>query len=179
MGLTGKYADSVAGPAVGDILLDNFPAVNLSLLYVYLYLFLLIFLIAYPLFRDPKRLPFTVFSVALIAAVRALFITFTHLGPPLKDIPLTLIGLPKWLQGMYFEADLFFSGHVAIPFLGFLIFKDRKIKWFWLFSTFLEAIVNILMHTHYTIDLLAAPFISFTCFKFSEWLFEKKIKFMH
>ncbi len=176
MGVTGRYADNVAGPSLNDIILDHLPVINLSIFYVYIYLSLLIFLIIYPALYYPEKLPITVFTIAIVAILRAIFIAMTHLGPPIEDVQLTLTGLPEFIKGLYFNADLFFSGHVAVPFLGFFLFKNRKIKWFWLFAAIFEAAVNLLMHTHYSIDIFAAPFISYTSFKFSEWLFNKKIK---
>lgn len=175
MGFSGRYADNVAGQPVGDIILDIIPVINLSYFYVHVYLILLIFLIAYPLFFNPKKLPLTVFCVSVVAILRAVFIAMTHLGPPLEDVSLILTGLPQFIKDMYFEADLFFSGHVAIPLLGFFIFSDRKIRWFWLFAAIFEGAVNLLMHTHYSIDVFAAPFFSYAAFKFSEYFFRKKV----
>jgi len=88
-----------------------------------------------------------------------------------------LIGLPDILKGMFFKADLFFSGHIAIPTLAFFIFRERKIKWLWFFIIIVEIAVNLLMHTHYSIDLFAAPFFSYAVFKFSQYIFKENEKF--
>ena len=177
MSVTGKYADSVAGESLNDIILDYLPIINLSFMYVYVYLFVLVLIIAYPLLFAPEKLPFTVFAVALIATIRAIFNIMTHLGPPVEDIELILTGLPDILKGMYFKADLFFSGHVAIPTLGFFIFKERKIKWLWFSLIIVEILVNLFMHTHYSIDIFAAPFFSYAVFKFSQYIFKDNEEF--
>ena len=173
MDCTGRYADRVAGASLGDIILDVLPIVNFTHFYVYIYLGFLIFLIAYPLFGYAKKLPFTIFCVALVAIVRAIFVAMTHLGPPVGDIQLVLTGLPEFIKNLFCKADLFFSGHVAVPLLGFFIFSDRKIRWFWLIVAIFEGVINLIMHTHYSIDIFAAPFFSYGIFKFSEYLFKK------
>ncbi len=74
---------------------------------------------------------------------------------------------------MDFKNDLFFSGHTAVPFLGFLLFKNRKVKYTFLGASIIMAITVLLMHVHYSIDVFSAFFITYGTFKIGEWLFKK------
>jgi len=53
-----------------------------------------------------------------------------------------------------FSNDLFFSGHTAVPFLGYLLFKEEKIRYVFLALSIMMGGVVLLMH--FTIRLMSS-----------------------
>ena len=118
---------------------------------------------------EPKHLPFLLKALALLVAVRSFFITLTHLAPPIT------IAANAWGSigdKFTFSGDLFFSAHTAIPFLFALLFWQHKIlRWVFAgFSVFFAAVV-LLGHLHYSIDVFAAYFITFTVYSIAKKFF--------
>jgi membrane-associated phospholipid phosphatase len=67
--------------------------------------------------------------------------------------------------GKTLTKDLFFSGHTATLFILFLVSKKKIIKTVFLISTIAVAISVLLQHVHYTIDVFAAVFFTYACYK--------------
>ncbi len=157
---------------VGDIILSNITAVNMSFLFVFGY-FIPQFLLLFYLFikKNFNTFFYFYFLTAIVFFIRLCFNIMTHMHIPQDAIQST------YFPNLFLENDLFFSGHVAIPFLYFLIFKKLKQKYFsiiFLIITVLMAITVLLMKVHYTIDVMSAPFITFGLFYITD-LFLKKI----
>lgn len=171
-------ADSVSN-YVKDIILSNIPVFDVDDAFVF---GPLIFwaVISILILLNPKKIPFTIKSVALFIIIRSIFITLTHLGPYPDRIPLdihTMI-LNRWNLGNLLTfgsgGDLFFSGHTGLPFLLALVFwKNVRIRTFCLVSAAFFAVVVLLGHLHYSIDVLSAFFITYTIYHIAEWLFKK------
>ena len=62
--------------------------------------------------------------------------------------------------GMYNQHDLFFSGHTANLFLISILYRNKKIKYFFLMVTFVMGVCLVLQRAHYSIDVIFAPFFS-------------------
>ncbi len=167
--VTGRYADRTAAFPVPDLLLDRLPLVNLEWLAVWGYLFLVLAAIVAIAVLEPENLPFALMSFALFVSVRALFVTLTHLAPPADANP------PDYYfriaQNLASQNDLFFSGHTGFPFLVFLVMRQRWVRYFFLISSFVMGATVLLTHLHYSIDVFAAFFITYTTYKISERLF--------
>jgi hypothetical protein len=153
--VAGQYATARArgGIYIHDVLLDAFPRFEVDSLHIAGGTFLIACTLLM-IFLRPKYLPFALSGVALVSLTRSVFINMTHLGL-YRDAP--------FLSGSYtFGGDLFFSGHVAIPFMLALVFwkiETMRYVFFW-FSVVLGSI-SLLGHHHYSIDIFAAPFISY------------------
>ena len=162
--------------SVGDIILDNIPTINLSFLYTWGVWMILIPIAFYTVFIRPELAPWALKTYGLFALVRAGFILLTHLGPPEG---LIYVNDPTLLDGedlfarYFFLNDLFFSGHVGNAFLGALIFKDFKFRWFCLVGSVVMAFTVLLMHIHYSIDVFGAYFITYGIYAFSDKVFHK------
>jgi membrane-associated phospholipid phosphatase len=69
--------------------------------------------------------------------------------------------------------DLFFSGHTGAPFLLALIFwRIPPLRYLFLAWSLFFAVIVLLGHLHYTIDVLSAFFITYTIFHMSEFFFK-------
>ena len=167
---SGVYVDLVAGPPVPDIILSNIPTIDLSIIFIYGYIIILGVFILYPLFFKTRELHIAISQFSLIVLIRSIFTMLTHFGAPADIISVQhsfylfdLVSFPN---------ALFFSGHTALPFLGFLIFQDEKIKHFFLISTIIMAVTVLLMHIHYSIDVFAALFITYGSYKMGNRIFK-------
>lgn len=167
--IAGDYVDELHAVQASDIILDNIPVVNLSFLYIYGSILIITLLILYPLLFRVKKLHVVLSQLSLLIMIRSFFITLTHLKVPANAVTMTI---PKIYNLITFNNDLFFSGHTAVAFLGFLIFRKEKIGIFFLVSTFVMMATVLLMHVHYSIDVFAALFITYGSFKIGEWLFK-------
>lgn len=166
--VAGIYAIERANHAVTDLLLDHLPLINVDLLFVQGSAALWL-IVAGLLLTQPKYLPFVVKSVALFTAIRAGFITLTHLGP---YSPEAAFDAGRFFQ--YFSAggDYFFSGHTGAPFLLALMFwQQPRWRWFFLVTSGVFAVSVLLGHLHYSIDVFSAFFITYGIFHMARWLF--------
>lgn len=168
--LAGIYVEKVSGSTVPDLILDHIPTIDLDFIFIYGLPLIITLLFLYPLFFKVRELHVIISQFSLLVMVRAAFTTFTHLLTPVGALKFTI---PSLFSIISFQNDLFFSGHTAVPFLGFLLFKDHKIKYFFLAASIILAIVVLLMHVHYTIDVLSAFFITYGTFKIGNWFFSK------
>lgn len=168
----GTYATERASNSVTDIILSNTRAYDLDGFFVYGTIIFLSF-IAFVLFLKPNKIPFTIKSIALFVITRSIFISLTHLGP----FPSQIVINSNFLSKFSFGADLFFSGHTGLPFLLALIFWSEK----WIRNIFISfslmfAVVVLLAHLHYSIDVLSAFFITYTIFHIALYIFKKDSK---
>jgi membrane-associated phospholipid phosphatase len=111
--------------------------------------------------------------LALFIVIRSIFVSLTHLGPFSQHVvidPTKMINL----LGIGTTADLFFSGHTGIPFLLALIYwKNVYLRWIFLATSAIFAVSVLLGHLHYSIDVLAAFFITYTIFHMAQKFFEQ------
>jgi membrane-associated phospholipid phosphatase len=161
---------------VGDLLLEILPTVDLTFFYTWGSLIFLISVAVYTLFVRIELAPWAMKTFGVLFMVRALFMVLTHLGPP--EGMFYLLYPPtmedKFLfSHFFFLNDLFFSGHVANAFLGALIFRNYKFKWYCLIVSIVMAATVLLMKMHYTIDVLAAYFVTYGIYALSDRLFHK------
>ena len=172
----GHYSSRTATSAnfVGDLFLDNLPVVNLDFIIVQgaiLFWIISIFLLAI----RPRYLLFGLKAVALFIIFRAFFISLTHIGIYPRQAVLDTDDIGYGLfRLLTFQGNYFFSGHTGFPLLMALIFWDQKIwRRLFLLMTFLFAASALLAHVHYSIDVFAAPFITYGIFKIAAGMFHR------
>ncbi len=170
--LAGSYTTSIQGVHVADLVLDHIKPIDLGIIFVWGYLAVVFIFFAYPVFFKPEKIHLAVTMFSLLLVTRSISIILTHLGTPPDVIP---VNFPSLLSFFRFKNDLFFSGHTALPFLGFLIFKKRAMKYFMLASSFIMAVTVLLMHQHYSIDVFAAFFIAYGIYKIGDKIFKSDI----
>ena len=162
----GVYVTEKGDVPVGDFILDNVGPYDLNILFVYVWLIAFGIFIFYPLFFKVSLFHRVLGQFSFLLIVRSFFITLTHLKTPLTAVA---PAFPGPLSFLVFQNDLFFSGHTAIPFLAFLVYKDYKIRWFFLAASILMAATVLLMHAHYSIDVFAAYFITYGSYKLAQF----------
>ena len=168
--IAGTYATERASLAVTDIILSNTKALDVDGIFIYGPIVLFTF-VTILFLHEPKKLPFTLKSIALFTVIRSVFISLTHLGPFLTQ---TTVASGNLISKFTFGGDLFFSGHTGIPFLMALIFwQNKTLRYVFLVYSFFMGTVVLLGHYHYSIDVLAAFFITYTIFHITEFLFKK------
>ncbi|OGM90339.1 hypothetical protein A3J77_01130 [Candidatus Wolfebacteria bacterium RBG_13_41_7] len=168
----GNFATKKAGNGVTDIFLDNIPIVNVGQVFIWGAILLFIFIIVVIL-REPHYLPFILKSLALFYLVRAIFMTLTHIGPYYEFASLPPSRIINWTL----DSGLFFSGHTGMPFLMALIFwKFFRLRLAFIVISIIFGISVLLSHIHYSIDVVAAFFITYAIFEMAKNLFPKSFK---
>ena len=161
---------------VGDIFLDNIPVVNLNFLIVET-AFVAIILGFFFVLSRPRYVLFTIKSLALFVAIRAVFISLTHVGIYPDHVIIGLGFFDQIYQYLNFQTGPFFSGHTGLPMLMALIFwKELPARVVFLALSFVFGISVLLAHVHYSIDVLAAPFMAYGIFKLSQNFFPRDYK---
>ena len=162
------YAKEEASNSVTDLILSNTRVFDFHFVFIWGSVIFWIIVVGLCLTR-PQRIPFLLKSIALFILTRALFVSLTHIGPfPTQ----ASIDYTRFIGKFTTGGDLFFSGHTGLPFLLALIFwREDALRFFFLASSVVFGIVVLLSHLHYTIDVLAAFFITYSIFHICEFFF--------
>ena len=164
------YATVNASNPVTDFVLSRVGPYNVRFLFVY-GTFTAFVITAALLAWRPNRLPFALKATALFLLVRAVFVALTHMAPS----PIDPQQPAPFFNSIFYGGDLFFSGHTGLPFLAALAFWHIP-QWrtFYLALTGFFGTIVLLGHYHYSIDVLAALFITHGVFQVSCWLFGRE-----
>lgn len=174
--LLGRFLTGIeqrSGVTFFDPVLAVLPPVDLTWLIFALIYGALVLAIVY-MVRHPARLLLALQSYILLALVRMAAMFLLPLDPPADMIPLVdpLVEL-FGSGGTTLSRDLFFSGHTSTLFLLALVIPNRKLSAIFLLCTAIVGCSVLVQHVHYSIDVLAAPFFTYTCFtvarKLSLW----------
>lgn len=168
------YATYASSGSVADIILSNTRVYDVDLLFVYGTVILFLFTLFLAL-RHLHYAPFIMKSVAVFTIIRAVFVTLTHISPfPSRVLISSQFFQYHFFNGIFTGNDLFFSGHTGIPFLMALLFwHNKKLRLIFLSFSLFFAIVVLLGHLHYSIDVLSAFFITYAIFDICKFLFKK------
>jgi hypothetical protein len=166
----GMYVTARPGAKVPDLILDRLPSLDLSFLFIYGYMALLVGMFVYPLVWRVRTLHVVIFQFSLLLILRSLFMLFTHLETPAGSVP---VHFPGPFSNLYFENDMFFSGHTAMPFLGFYLFRPSRFRYVFLVGALVMGVVVLFMHVHYSIDVLAAFFMTYCSYQMGNAVLRK------
>jgi len=158
------YVELRQGVVLPDPILDLFKPINLTWLtfgLIYCSLILAIILLA----KNPVRLMFAIQVYIIFIIVRIAAMYLVPLNPPELMIQLNDPFVQFFGTGKLLTKDLFFSGHTATLFILFLVTEKKYFKYFFLAATIVVGLAVLLQHVHYSIDVFAAPFFTYVCYK--------------
>ena len=159
-----NFVEARKGAALPDPILNLFEPVDLTwLIFALIYVSLIAGIIS--LAKNPKRLLFTVQLYILMVAVRIVAMYLLPLEPPAKMIVLNDPFVEYFGTGQTLTKDLFFSGHTATLFILYLVSENKTMKIVFLISTIAVAVSVLFQHVHYSIDVFAAVFFTYACYK--------------
>jgi len=167
--LASVYATGRQSSHVTDIILSNIPIYDVANIFVYGILALIIF-VFFMLLLKPEKIPFVVKSTAAFILIRAVFMSLTHIGlyPNIVESDIDVF------KGITSGGDLFFSGHTGFPFLLALIFwREKNFRYLFIFISVFFGTIALMGHYHYSIDVLAAFFITFSIYHICLKIFKK------
>lgn len=155
------------GYFLNDYLLNRLPTYDVSGV-IFLILYLLVIFGVFSLIRDPYRFLTALQAYLLLTAFRSVTMLLVPLEPPpgIAELHDPLV------QSMFYQQsitkDLFFSGHTSIVMLLGLLM--RRVKWRAVFfiGSGLIALLLLIQHAHYTIDILIAPFFSWLAYRITQ-----------
>lgn len=152
-------------PMLSDVILDNLPVLDLSLLYdifcIVVFILVLIYIVRK---KDYNRIPFILLMSGLFFITRGVFIVLTPFGNPPE-----FMGSDPLFNGFAkFELGVYPSGHVGNSFLLLLLVNDKFFKC--LISICLAVIIFslFLSHGHYSIDILSGFLFAYAIRAFGE-----------
>lgn len=164
------YVNRVQSNSVSDFFLNILPVVNLNWLIVEGALGAIVFSILLVLAK-PEYILFTIKAAAIFIATRAVFIAATHIGIYPGQINPDGSGVfDNLYTGLGLEAGFFFSGHTGLPLLMSVIFWDEKLwRYIYMIMAAIFGVAVLFAHVHYTIDVLAAPYMTYGIFKIAQY----------
>jgi len=173
--VTGTYASRIASNSVTDILLDHLPVMDVDFIFIQGFALFILFIFGLMLY-EPKTIPFIFKSLALFIFIRSIFMSLTHIGPFPQQAPMESYRI---VNLMNFTGDLFFSGHAGGPFLLALSFwRQKYVRLIFLAMSALFAVAVLLGHYHYSIDVFAAFFITYTIYHIAIKFFSKDYRLL-
>ncbi len=171
--IASRFAEVKASNHVEDIVLSNTNVHDFEVLFVHGAIMLTLFVAAL-CFKFRETAPFLLKTVSLFIIVRATFVSMTHIGPYPTKLDLESALLDFITSGN----DLFFSGHTGLPFLIALIFWNHLyVRLLFIVSSVIFGVIVLLSHLHYTIDVAAAFFITYSIYHIAIKLFKRDYEF--
>lgn len=159
------YIEARSGKILSDPVLNLFSPLDVTW-YTFSIIYLSVVVALVHLSWQPHQLLITFQAYIFIALARMASMYLTPLDPPPLLIPLEDPFVQSLSTGVL-TRDLFFSGHISTLFLLHLSSTGRKMKIFFLICTILVGLLVLWQHVHYSIDVLAAPFYAYSCYKVS------------
>lgn len=159
-----NFVEARLGAVLPDPILNLFNPIDLTwLTFALIYGSIVVAIVT--LSKNPKQLMFAIQLYTVMVAVRIAAMYLLPLEPPITMIALNDPFVEFFGTGQTLTKDLFFSGHTATLFILFLVSEKKMIKTVFLISTIVVAISVILQHVHYSIDVFAAVFFAYACYK--------------
>ncbi|MEI6265620.1 MAG: phosphatase PAP2-related protein [Sphingobacteriia bacterium] len=145
------------GIVLNDALLSKLPSADLSIP-IFITIWSTAFLLIRRIIQSPSLFLQFLLSFLFLSILRIGTISFFSLDAPIGLIPLKdpISSLFYGGKDIFITKDLFFSGHTATQFLMFLCLQKKIDKYLTGLTSILIAIMVLIQHIHYTIDVFAA-----------------------
>ncbi len=159
-----EFVENRQGVVLPDPLLKAIQPVDLTwIIFTLIYISLIITIIL--LVKYPQKLLFAIQTYSLMLVFRIIAMFLLPLNPPARMILLNDPFIQFFRSGKILTKDLFFSGHTATLFFFFLIADNKPFKYMLLAFTIIVAAALLLQHVHYSVDVFAAPFFSYSAYR--------------
>lgn len=157
------------GYPLNDWLLNILPAHDVSIP-IFLIVWSMSLLTLYRCIQTPELMIRFLWCYVLVSLSRFITISLVPLDPPAG-----LIGLADPLSNFFYGAkfvtkDLFFSGHTSTIFLMALCLPNKTDKVLGICATIGVGFLVLVQHVHYTMDVLAAPVVTWGIYRLRQWL---------
>ncbi|MBN2632956.1 MAG: hypothetical protein JXR66_05345 [Bacteroidales bacterium] len=152
-------------PMLSDLILDQLPVIDLSLIYDLFCLVIFAIVFIYIIHRkDYNRVPYILVLCGIFFIIRGIFIILTPFGNPphFQGSDPLFNGFSKYELGVYP------SGHVGNSFLLLLLVKDRIYRNLLWFCLIVIVITLFISHGHYSIDIFSGFFFAYAIKSFGE-----------
>jgi hypothetical protein len=155
------------GVQINDFVLNQLPPYDFSA-FIFFFEYGTLLLAVLFLMPIPERFIKGLQMASIIIVARTMSIYLFALEPPRDMIPLNDPVATFFLhtKEIFVSKDLFFSGHISIMALICFVTMHRYVKVWAIFATVLVAGMIMCQHVHYTLDVFAAPFVSFGAYRF-------------
>lgn len=161
-----NYIEQRKGAYLHDLILQHIPAADVSLL-TFLIIWSMSGLVIIRCIQRPSFALLMLMSFTLLCLARMVSITMVPLDPPDGLIRLNdpLTSLVYGGKDKFITKDLFFSGHTSNMFIMYLCLEKRSDKILALLASLLVAILVLIQHVHYTVDVLFAFIFTYLIFR--------------
>ncbi len=159
-----KFIEQRHGAILNDPLLIWLPSVDLSW-YIFPIFYCCVLFTLVNLSYYPRVFLLGIQTYILVTIARMICIYLVPLEPP-SGIVLLKDPVLDWLvyDHNITTKDLLFSGHVSTQFILCLSAQNKTLKYLNLVVTLLLAVLLLIQHIHYTIDVVAAPVFAWACY---------------
>jgi hypothetical protein len=159
-----EYIETRRGFLLEDPLLNLFSPIDLTwFTFLLIYVSLAAAVINFSV--TPRLFHTAILTYSIVVTFRIIAMYMLPLNPPQNIILLNDPFVQLFGTGEILTKDLFFSGHTSTLFMLYLIAENKFYKKLFLISTVVVALSVIIQHVHYTIDVFAAPFFTYTAYK--------------
>lgn len=161
-----SFIEARKGAYLHDLILQAIPAIDVSLV-TFLVIWSISGLVIVRCIQQPSFALLMLMSFTLLCLVRMASITMVPLDPPDGLIKLNdpITSMVYGGKDKFITKDLFFSGHTSNMFLMFLCLEKKRDKILAMIATLLVAILVLVQHVHYTIDVLSAFIFTYLVFR--------------
>lgn len=145
------------GTVLNDYFLTKLPTSDLSIP-IFIIIWSTAFLLIRRIIQSPSLFLQFLLSFLFLCIVRIVTISFFSLNAPIGLIPLKDPISSMFYGGkeIFITKDLFFSGHTSTQFLMFLCLRKKMDKYITGLTGIAIAVMVLIQHIHYTIDVIAA-----------------------
>jgi len=157
--------ESIPGIQLYDVLLEFFNPADVSV-YIFVLLYTIIFYNYLFLLAYPRMLVCFFIFYATCLLIRFILLTFVNLEPPLmyQEFSDPILSSSTY-DGVKITKDLFFSGHMVTVFCAYFAMPNKPLKVIFLVGSIVLALLLIIQHVHYTIDILGAYIAVFLIYR--------------
>jgi len=157
------HIENREGLVLNDFFLNLLPTYNVSVpIFTIIWAMGLLTLIR--CIQQPQICLLFLWSFIFLSISRIITISLIPLNPPAELIELKDPLTNTFYGSKFITKDLFYSGHTATQFLMFLCLQKKTDKLLTLVSTLFIGVLVLVQHVHYTLDVIAAPPLTFLVF---------------